>query len=66
MNPFYPQQRIQNGPISMVEQFNQFVSNFRGDPKQKVEELLKTGQMSREEFNQYSQMANNLRGMFRR
>lgn len=66
MNPFYPQQKIQNGPLSMVEQFNQFVSNFRGDPKQKVEELLKTGQMSREEFNQYSQMANNLRGMFRR
>lgn len=66
MNPFYPQQRIQNGPLSMVEQFNQFVSNFRGDPKQKVEELLKTGQMSREEFNQYSQMANNLRGIFRR
>lgn len=66
MNPFYPQQRIQNGPLSMVEQFNKFVSNFRGDPRQRVEELLRTGQMSRDEFNQYSQMANNLRGMFRR
>ena len=37
---------------NFAERFNQFRQTFQGDPRQKVEELLKSGQMSQEQFNQ--------------
>lgn len=49
----------QNGsPLgNLVSQFNLFRSNFQGDPQQKVQELLNSGQMTQEQFNQLSGMA---------
>jgi len=38
------------------------MNNFRGDPRQKVQELLQNGQMTQEQFNQLSQMADQLTG----
>lgn len=67
MNPLY--ERFGSQPSqnqSMLQQFNQFASNFRGDPKAKVEELIRSGQMTKEQFNEYSQMATTLRKLFGR
>lgn len=68
MNPFYNQQPSvpqMNGPFqnvaNMIQQFNQFRSTFQGNPQQKVQELLNSGQMSQEQFNQLSQMAQQFR-----
>lgn len=47
---------------NMLQQFQQFMSNFRGNPKQKVQELLKNGQMTQEQFNQFSSIANQITG----
>lgn len=61
MNPLFNMfgQNNQNGmfPFNMIQQFNQFKQNFQGDPKQRVQNLLDTGQMSQEQFNQLSSMA---------
>ena len=69
MNPFYNPSMIPNGMMSgnnfgpfgnmmnMMQQFNQFRSTFQGNPQQKVQELLSSGQMTQEQFNQLSQMA---------
>lgn len=46
-----------NNPIQMIQQFNQFRQTFQGDPKQQVQNLLNSGQMSQEQFNQLSSMA---------
>ena len=46
-----------NNMNNVINQFNQFQSSFQGDPKQKVQELLNSGQMSQEQFNQLSNMA---------
>ena len=61
-NPFYraPQAQAQmpfQNVGNLMSQFNQFRSMFQGDPKQKVQELLQSGQMTNEQFNQLSQMA---------
>ena len=67
MNPLFNKfGNQQNQSPSMIQQFNQFASNFRGNPRQKVEELLRSGQMTKQQFDEYSQMANNLRQMFGR
>ena len=62
MNPFYNPPSNQ----SMIEQFKKFASMFRGNPKQQVEQLLRSGQMTQEEFNEYSKMANDLSSIFSR
>ncbi len=57
------QQQANNGLLNIVNQFNQFKQNFSGDPRQRVQQLLDSGQMSQQQFNQLSQAANQLRQM---
>jgi hypothetical protein len=42
----------------MVQSFNQFRQTFKGDPKQKVMEMLQSGQISQAQLNQAQNMAN--------
>lgn len=45
--------------------FIQFIQSLKQqniDPKAKVQELLNSGQMTQEQFNQYRMMANQLTG----
>ena len=70
-NPFYnaPQQGnpFGNNPmVNMLQQFQQFRANFQGDPRQKVQELLNSGRMSQQQFNQLSQLAQQFQSFFRR
>lgn len=46
-----------NNFMNMLSQFNQFKQNFQGDPKSQVQQLLSSGQMSQQQFNQLSQAA---------
>lgn len=63
MNPLSSmfQSQPQNNPfgnaMNMMSQFNQFRQNFSGDPRQAVMNLMSSGRMSQEQFNQFSQMA---------
>lgn len=50
----------QNNISQMVNDFNNFKNSFKGDPKAEVERMMRTGQLSQEQFNQYAQMANEL------
>jgi hypothetical protein len=46
--------------LQFVSNFNNFRNNFQGDPKAQVQALLNSGQMTQEQFQQISQMANQL------
>ena len=52
-----------NNPFNMISQFNQFRNNFQGNPKQQVINLLNSGQMSQDQFNQLSSMAQQFQQM---
>lgn len=72
-NPFFNQNSSvsqTNNPfgnmVNMMSQFQQFKSNFQGDPRQKVQELLNSGRMTQEQFNQLSQLAQQFQSFFRR
>lgn len=56
-------QRINQGNDfkQMLAQFNEFKSMFKGDPKQQVQSLLRSGQMSQEQFKQLAEQADQLR-----
>lgn len=68
-NPFYNQntpQQSSNPLMNMFQQFQQFKANFRGDPRQRVQELLNSGQMSQQQFNYLSNLAQQFQSMFNR
>ena len=59
------------GPLgrvnNMMEQFQAFKSQMQMSPDQaeaKVKELLNSGKMTQEQFNQLSNLANRFQGMF--
>lgn len=67
MNPLFNRfgGQPQQNP-TMLEQFNEFASNFRGDPRQRVEDLVRSGRMSKQQFEEYGRMATQLQNLFRR
>lgn len=50
---------------NLLNQFNQFKSNFQGNPEQQVRSLLNSGRMSQAQFNQLQKMARQMQGYFR-
>jgi len=43
---------------NLVQQFNQFRASFQGNPQQQVQQLLSSGKMTQEQFNQLAGLAN--------
>lgn len=62
-NDFKPNQT--NQMSNFISQFNQFRSAFTGNPEQRVRQLLQTGQMTQEQFNQFAETANQLRSLLK-
>ena len=57
-NPLYNNFGKQQNPMSdLIRQARDFKKQFTGSPRQEVEMLLKTGRMSQQQFNQFSQIA---------
>ena len=57
-NRLYNQFGRQNNPLEqLAQQAREFQKQFTGNPRQEVERLLQSGQMSQSQFNQYSQIA---------
>lgn len=57
-NALYNQFGRQNNPFEqLAQQARNFRKQFAGNPRQEVERLLQTGAMSQSQFNQYSQIA---------
>lgn len=55
-------QQPDNGFAQMMQDLEDFKKNFTGNPRHKVQELLRTGQMSQEQFNALGNMASQIMG----
>ena len=57
-NSLFNQFGRQNNPLEqLAQQAREFQKQFKGNPRQEVEKLLQTGAMSQQDFNRYSQIA---------
>lgn len=56
-NPLYESLGNQNPYAHMVNKIKEFSRTIQGNPQQMVQELLNSGKMTQAQFNQYSQMA---------
>jgi putative ribosome biogenesis GTPase RsgA len=60
-NPLYQQYNSSNPQAnSFIQRFNQFRQSFTGNPQQMVQQLMNSGKISQERYNQAVQMANQL------
>ena len=58
MNPLYQQMNNNGaGMQNLVKQFQQFKQNFSGNPQQQVQQLLNSGKVTQEQYNQAVQKA---------
>lgn len=55
------------GPLGnmaqMVQQFRQFQRTFKGDPRQQVQQMLNSGQVSQAQYDNAVKMAQQLQAM---
>ena len=68
-NPLFEQMGGMNnmGPMGQImQQFQQFKANFRGDPQQEVQRMLNSGQITQEQYNSVQQTASQLMRMLGR
>lgn len=57
-NPLYNNFGNQSNPMAnLIRQAREFKKQFTGSPRQEVERLLQSGQMSQQQFNRFSQIA---------
>ena len=56
-NPLYKSMNNQTNN-DLVQRFNQFRQNFKGNPQQQVQQLLNSGRITQQQYNQAVQMAN--------
>lgn len=59
-NSLYEEMKNKNPYGNMIGQIKEFSKTIQGDPKEIVQSLLNSGKMSQQEFNKYSQMAQNI------
>ncbi|MBR5823621.1 MAG: hypothetical protein IKY67_05730 [Paludibacteraceae bacterium] len=57
-NPLYNAMGNQSNPMAdIIRQAKDFKKSFTGNPRDEVQRLLNSGQMSQQQFNQLSQIA---------
>ena len=62
-NPLYKILTSQTPNNNIIARFNEFRQNFKGNPQEKVQELLNSGKVSQAQYNQAVQIAQQFQKM---
>jgi hypothetical protein len=66
MNPlFQMMNKPNNNMMQLLQQFQQFKQNFKGNPQEMVQQLLNSGRISQQQYNSAVQMAQQLQNFIR-
>ena len=63
MNPLYQQMQSQQNN-SLLQRFQQFKQGFQGDPQQMIQQMMNSGRINQNQYNQAVQMAQQFQKMF--
>jgi len=64
MNPLYQQMQPQQQGNSLLQRFQQFRQGFQGDPRQQIQQMMNSGRINQNQYNQAVQMAQHFQKMF--
>lgn len=56
----------QNGMNGLLQRFQQFQQQFRGDPRQQIQQMLNSGKVTQDQYNRAVQMAQQLQKLIGR
>lgn len=59
-NPIFEQFKMNNPYNQIIAEAQKLRQSFQGNPKEEVQKLLNSGAMTQAQFNQYSQLANQI------
>lgn len=64
-NPLFQQmgQQMPGGLQQMMQKFQQFQQTFRGDPRQQIQQMLNSGRVTQDQYNNAVQVAQQLQKM---
>lgn len=66
MNPLFQMMNKPNGNMmQLLQQFQQFKQNFKGNPQEMVQQMLNSGRISQQQYNSAVQMAQQLQNFIR-
>lgn len=66
MNPLFQMMNKPNGNMmQLLQQFQQFKQNFKGNPQEMVQHLLNSGRISQQQYNSAVQMAQQLQAFIK-
>ena len=57
-NSLYNDFGPKDGMAQFINEINNFKRNFQGDPRAEVEKMMRNGQLSQAQFNEFAQIAN--------
>lgn len=52
-----------NNFSSLLQQFTQFRNNFKGDPRQQIQQMMNSGRVTQEQYDQAVRMAQQFQRM---
>jgi hypothetical protein len=55
---------MRNNPMQMLNEFNRFKSEFKGDPEEAVKKLVASGKISQKQLNDLQTAAQTFKGLF--
>ena len=64
MNPLYQQMQPQQN-INLLQRFQQFRQGFQGNPQQMIQQMMNSGQINQNQYNNAVQMAQRFQQMFK-
>ena len=62
-NPLFGMFGNMNQMGGMMQKFQQFQQMFRGDPRQQIQQMMNSGKINQQQYNQAVQMAQQMRRM---
>lgn len=66
MNPLFQMLNSPNNNVmQLLQQFQQFRQNFKGNPQEMVQQLLNSGRISQQQYNSAMQMAQQLQHLLK-
>ena len=63
MNPLYQQMQPQQN-TNLLQKFQQFKQGFQGNPQQMIQQMMNSGRINQNQYNQAVQMAQQFQKMF--
>lgn len=66
MNPLFQMMNKPNGNMmQLLQQFQQFKQNFKGNPQEMIQQMLNSGRISQQQYNSAVQMAQQLQAFIK-